>query len=455
MKKKLFSCMLMCGMAVVLTACAAPWSEEETETETEDTWSYREEFTEEELAAGSASFQAGEYIYVDASLTPYEVYQDGVDSYYINYASYENQYTDEETILDTFTPFGGSYEEFASRIKEVTGEEIDTTSLQYMLNTNGDGVEMYAFNLSNGGFLVYWCSFFEDMSDEDNIVSQSEICYAPYIYYARNGGNDGADLITADLERLKDYGGDLDFATEEETAAEAIAFIEEMSGLEISDSWRCYTYSEENLKELEDILKEYGDELLFDETLENTETGEEYMTELTLDQMEYEEYFDFYFSIEVNGLPIAWVSSSTTLGTDETVGDSLAANPNNVHSYQGTTEVNPIHVSDMECTVDENGIIEVGVDQIIEIGDVYKNESIMTPSEILVRFLNYLETDEIIIDTLTIENISLVYVSAFTDAENGVLEAALRPYWKVTTYDNWTFEHETYYYNARSGQMWG
>lgn len=450
MKKKLFGCMLMCGMAVVLTACAAPWNEAGTETE-ETEVSYREEFTDEELAAGSASFQAGEYIYVDAMLTPYEVYQDGVDSYYINYASYENQYTDEETIFDTFTPFGGSYEEFALKLKEVTGEEIDTTSLEYMLNTNGDGVEMYSFDLSNGGYLGYRCSFFENMSDEDDISSQSVYCYSPYIYYDRN---DTADLITANLERLKDYGGDLDFATEEEAAAEAIAFIEEVTGLELSDYWICYTYSEENLKELEALLKEYGDELLFDETLEDTETGEEYITELTLDQMEYEEYFDFYFSIEVNGLPLDGSASSTTLGEDETVGDSLAVNPNNISSSAGSTVVQPITVSSMGCTVDEKGIMQLSAIQMIEIGDVYKNESIMTPSEILVRFLSYLES-EVIVDTLTIEDISLVYRSAFTDAENGVLEAALRPYWKVTTYDNWTFEHETYYYNARTGQLWG
>ena len=450
MKRKMYLCAMLCAMTAALTACAAPWSEAETETE-ETEESCREEFTDEELASGSASFQAGEYIYVDATLTPYEAYQDGVDSYYINYASYENPYTDEETILDTFTPFGGSYEDFASELREIMGEKIDTASLEYTLNTNGDGVMMYSFDLSNGGFLSYWCSFFKDMSDEDDSSSQSAYCYSPYIYYDRN---DTADLITANLERLKDYGGDLDFATEEEAAAEVIAFIEEVTGLEISDSWECYTYSEENLKELEALLKEYGDELLFHETLEDTETGEEYMTELTLDQMEYEEYFDFYFSIEVNGLPIDGSASSTTLGEGETVGDSLAVNSNNISSSAGSTVVQPITVSSMDCTVDEKGVMQFSAIWMIEIGDVYKNESIMTPSEILVRFLNYLES-EVIVDTLTIEEISLVYKSAFTDAENGVLEAALRPYWKVTTYDNWTFEHETYYYNARTGQLWG
>ncbi len=444
MRRRIYAVLVLIAVSALGTACAfeSGRTAEPQETEME---SYRVELTAEEMEAGYAEFQMDERIYVDASVTQNSVYANGVDSYYVLSLCEPDEETETEESGTEEASTGKAEPEEAemgiSMGEDATGETLEEITEEKFLGYSSD--EFYSL-LAEYSSVDFSESIWYFIPEICWFRLSSFAAYDPtYIY--PNGFLPNYKL---------DTGGALSWATEEETGQEVLEFLERLTGADISEDWECAAYSQENLAEALDALEtEMGDGAYY--MVYDYDTNELLMEE-KLDASDFREFYSFWFPYDVNGIstslcPMSHGSNTIYLAEGETPGEYLYELSNGTYMVdESYLTVDPIQIG-----VCEDGIFYMYISCGWSLGDVYKEaEEVLSASDILIRCEGYLQS-EIIVDTLTVTDVSLIYDLGYTDTdkEDGVVEPVLRPYWLVSTYNNWARTHKAFIFDARTGNL--
>ena len=377
---------------------------------------YRTEFTDSELAEGYASFAVSEHLVVDAEITPYDKYADGLNSYYMTQCYEEGDVGDAESFLEEATIFGRQQDEFWELFSDASGVGISRSILEYGM-TESYG---YAFNEGLTGenglgyfVLMNWMSFGAGVWEPHAYYPMVSLVVSEEDNPAVQGSYD-----TYIMKSVLDYGGELAFADSTSLAAELKGTLEELTGRRISDVWDCVAVTNEAVS-----------------TYAALEDG-------------FEEYYCFYFYYDLDGLGIEDLSLSYEMQDGESCTDG---------ARYSTLDESSVLVSLNEVAqvvaVGESGILWMQISSGRDKGGVYKEGlSVVPPSELLATVKEYYDT-QLLVEDVTITQVRLVYSGYFTDGADGEIDNAFRPFWKVQAYDANEGSRRTFVFDAVSGEL--
>ncbi len=174
----------------------------------------------------------------------------------------------------------------------------------------------------------------------------------------------------------------------------------------------------------------------------------EIIEEAGLDNNDFSnEYYSYSFYYEIDGVPVDNIGMTYELKDGETC--TLEAR----YTSEATGSVlNSQSENAQQIIIGENGLLYLFISHLRDAGDVYREaQEIISPSEVLSKLADYYDT-QVMTDTVTITEMRLVYSGYFTDGEDGEIDNAYLPFWKVTVYDESLDCYMEFVYDAVTGE---
>ncbi len=429
MKRKVVMFFLLLSVAAVVFGCGTAGGgldSPETEgaasqeaPEGQEDAGYRTSFTESEIAEGRASFQAAENLYVDAEITPAEKYEDGVNSYYMVQHYEEGEVDGELTDASGLAAFGRTQEEFLGTLSTLTGIEADpemfeNSATERKAYWNGfvsgtdNGLD-YLFFMSWGfgdGIFeahAYYPDFYAMVTEDANIAVAE--------FYAETVG----------MMTMPDTDG-LSFADPDEEATALKGIIEQLVGRELSDTFDCISVTPEKAEAINAAYPEL-----------ELETG-------------FDGYYQYYFYYDLDGFPIERLGLSYELKDGEscTAGARYSSEENGSVLYA-------LNECTQQVAYGEDGILFLMIDNYRDKGEVYKEGlEVLSPNTVLASVERYYESTLLTNDVI-VTQVRLVYSGYFTDGEDGDVDNAFCPFWKVQAYEGSSGMNVMFAYDAVTG----
>jgi hypothetical protein len=334
-------------------------------------------------------------IQVNAQITPYDKYKDGLNSYYLepfldNDGKKYSKYTKDNVILCNQN-LNKALELIQDNAlgnfrKNKTKIESDESDLSVKIPFSG--------NRKGMGLKLDW------MFNAEQKLSGVEI------YFDTNGGSNynyatvGRHVITTEpLYKKQDFS----FMASEAVGEKCLSLTEKITGQEFSEDYIVVPVTEEMYtKVAEDGMINCGEY-----------PGEYYVSVL-------------YRSVD--GFPWKGLQMNIKQKTDDVTLDSWVEE--NSDGTLGCRDEWATYIA-----YNKDGIMDMESDVCLQQGDIYKKETVCDVNRILKNIKEYYE-NVMLTDTITVYDISIAYSSYFTDGENGVIKNAVRPFWVASICDD-------------------
>ena len=418
--KRLSFFLILCTV-LLISSCQSDKQKKVDETEKA---TYRDSFTEEEKANGTAKFDLMENVTVDAQITPSEKYKDGLKKYYMKHFYEAKDIKDVHDFIKNPTLFGRKLVQTMDLISEKLEGKF-SGKLQYD-ECHDDSAEIGVrdtFRYKNGNpykFYAYW--YIGDNDYDNNKAIRSPVMYIS----PEEGVNKALDAQTDGhvSQYLKDYKDmEIPFIKDKKKTGEELKeYLEKLLGRKLSDVWYCIPATAESVAALNKV-----DEFAVSEI----KPEEEYCT--------YRYYYD------VKGFPFTDSYLNYQLKEGETASE-LARKSTLNNTLVGLCD------SPILCRISKDGIIDLDTDNIRMEGDVYKEtEKVKTPDDILGRVRKYYEK-QILAKPITITEVRIIYTGYFTDGSEGEIQPTVAPFWRVRVYDGEADGGKYFYYDVFTGK---
>ena len=414
-KGKLF-CLFLC-IILLLSSCQIEKTKKSNETQKVP---YRDSFTEEEKANGTAKFDLMENVTVDAQITPAEKYKDGLKKYYMKHYMEPDTLKSRKDFEKQPTLFGRKL----SKSMDMIAEKVDGAFSDKKIDcddTSADLVVKTIFEGKNGetySFIAYW-------GIGDEAFDSHSKAYSPIIHIKLlEGSNSGMDtnLVENIKEYLRDY-NDIEVSFIEDkkkTGEELKEFLDKLVGRKLSNTWECVPVTVESVASLNKVFKNGISKLKPEE-----------------------EYCTYWYYYDVKGFPFTDSNLNYTLKDGETANElAKRTSPNNI--LMGLSDL------PLLCHVSKDGIIGLDIYNIRMEGDVYKDtEQVIDPDVVLQKVKKYYEK-QMLAKTVTVLDLEMVYTGYFTDGNEGEIQPMIAPFWRVRVHNG---ERNVYFvYDAFTGE---
>ncbi len=426
MKKKVVSILLVGALVAALAGCGQQGAEngagtqggsgsteqssesEESEEELDES-TLRSDFTEEELADGYASFRVSRHLWVDAEVTPADVYADGFASYYLETA-YQDGSMEEFTANPTL--FGHPQEDFFELLSDLMGFSITADLLEW--SETDDQMSASTIDIADENENPYWVNIVYNL---DATLTDRYAYHTQMYVWDFNYMNLTNDVYDCEVKLPPEENDDTPLLTDEEIAAWK-ENLEELTGRTISDTCDVVQVTEDKL-ELVASTEEYA----------NWDLG-------TVDS------YQFYYDLD--GLPVDHLDLeyALRLGNPEPYADDTDMYGNTLHAANELP---------LQVITDGSRVLQLNVRDFYRPGEVYREaQSIISPSEILPVVEEYYPESSLTAN-VTITQVRLVYAPYFTDPDDGEICNAYCPVWKVVTYDERIDNSTLFVFDAVTG----
>ncbi len=361
MKKKMIAAVSLFLMALCLTACGKEKAVQDFDLENDT----------------HLTKQLEEHVEIDADVTPYGAYKDGVSAYYIS--SYKDGMDmtassyEENPIL-----FGTSLAEQTNLMKEYFGIELEASEAEIMFS-GSDSLSLQLKDKSENVFFAYWFVNDAGLIEDPHIYypnQESVEFQISYLSVLQNGTEKFADTLysnaSSDVQTLADR---------------AKEFVKIFTGNEVADDCLC----------------------------------------IPLSDMEGDCYA-FYCFYETDGIP--WMKQGLTsqFSADANISDEVQS-----RYYDEDGALN-LYVYSAEVFCRNGKFAAMNLFDFVSVGEVYREkETVITAENLLAILENYYEKTLLARD-VTITDIRLVYNGWFSDSEDGTVENILSPFWYVQYY---------------------
>ena len=386
---------------------------------------YRDSFTEEEKANGTAKFGLMENVTVDAQITPAQKYKDGLKKYYMKTYFETKELKDKKDFADNPILYGKKL----SKVMDMVSEEMEAEFQIKKPEVDISGPYIFSAEdvLQDKEGEKYSFYAFWDTGEEE--FDYTKRLYCPRMYIQLQNGLSGVGTAYEIVQRLKDYQNiEVSFLKDKnKKGMELKAFLEKLLGRDLSDSWECIPVTEESVELLNKAFKDVSLSAHID-----LKQGEEYCV--------YRYYYD------VKGFPFADLCLEYDVKEGETVSKIAGMSTINKKRLSGLSERSII------CEVSQNGIVSIDTAKIRMEGDVYKKaEKVISPDTALQKVKNYYGK-QIIRKPITVTEMSIVYTGYFTDGSEGEIQPTVAPFWRVRVYNNDVDGSKYFVYDAFTGE---
>ncbi|MDE6639800.1 MAG: hypothetical protein K2K63_04690 [Acetatifactor sp.] len=359
-------------------------------------------------------------VLVDAVITPYSRYQNGLNAYYVSMMYREEDLVSGEDFIFSPVIYGYSPEELARLLAEQSGflPEYVWETVPYPGELIGNltmrdcmGVERI--------FRCYW------LTDEAGRVDLSPNA----VYYDYEGNHFDHNAVCNLLRVAYPDESELDFASSGELAAQAEAILKTLTGEDYYSEVICVPMGEANRQLLKDRGFETGD----------LSTGSSLYPE--------EDYYGYLFYRDMDGFPLRYLSLSLVLTENVTWEEEL-----NVQHYQDFL-IPFIADKQFVSWGEVGGLRYLSIDRKPNIMGTYKEqESVCDINVILENARQYFDS-VLNTSTMTVNHIEIAYSYWFSDAEDGPLRNIAAPFWVVQYWNPASEVQMMLVFDAFSGQF--
>ncbi len=409
-------------------------SEESEESEKElDESALRSDFTEEELADGQADFQVSEHLYVDAEVTPADVYAGGVASYYLE-TFYEDG-TQEEFAAHPQI-FGQAQEDFFATLSDVLGVSITADLLDYMDDEETQQIVESTDLLpaDNGASYRVGVVWKTDEALAGRYASKSVVNT-----FSDDASLDDINTVMGGCERYLSPDEKEGLLLTDDELAVWRETIGELTGRIISGFCDGIHVTEENVLAISEINSLYEGNWL---------------------DWKADPADGYYFYYDLDGLLIDVLSLTYALDPDdpEPCADDVEVRKE-LSQLRGTAELQNLsllHAKDdrvQELVTDGTHMMGLYLCNRYQAGEVYREaQPVLSPSVPLEAVEAYYPEEKLTAD-VTVTQVRLVYAAYFTDPADGEIRNAYCPFWKVVVYDENLHENRMFVFDAVSGDI--
>ncbi len=378
--------MVLASVLIFMTSCSSPKKESN---------GISSKVSQIDIENGHLKMELMEKVSVDAEITPYSKYKDGVNMYYFepfldNYGKSDlNEYKNRPVL------FNQDIKEITKLIQEYSDGTFYTLkndikiikqdlelSIPFMAD-DGEKRNLYGiWYLNEDGQFVGTEVYFKSAKTDEK--------------YAQIGKS-----ILDDVPGYEEK--NFEFADHNTISNEIRTLVERITGRKISEKMYCVPVTEKLYNAVTDVQ------------------------EIDRDKMPYPgEYYTFIMYYDIDGLPWKLINFSMK----ESKGVNLA---DDVKVFDG--ELISKNEWPLVVTYNADGIMSLELDSFFKIGKPYKEkEQVCTPEKILEQVEIYFQ-ETLLEVPVTIYEISLAYDSYFTDPKDGLIENVVRPFWLVRYWD--------------------
>lgn len=380
--------------------------------------------SESDMEESHLSLTLTENVFIDADITPYNTYKDGLNSYFLESFVEMKDADTEEAIQDYLTTiFHQSVSDIAAKI-----EKYSNTTADFSKQTISS-------------------SLFSDITGQ--IILQ--------IPLQNSTGDDWRDITCAWAWLPEDATLDGAEFYYYDTGTEAYNFYT------LGDEILLYTCKEESnlafadAQVLGEALREWLEELF------SEELSEEYLcipvTERVCEQLDASadfitDYYFYRFYRQIDGF--TWKEMSASMKVEK---NALMAK--NVEK-QGYPEdeylyLTPLRQIPQDISYDQDGIRYLALSKFSEVGDMYQSKkAIVNMNQLLEAIKNYYD-DQLLLYPITLQKINLCYASYFSAPEDGEIRNIVQPFWQILYYDEQAKQTMQFWIDAYTGTFvsWG
>lgn len=424
--------MLSFAIAVCTSCSPSPkQGKEETVTTDEMQDYFAAALSEEEMEQSHLTLTLMENIYVDADITPYSRYKDGLNAYYISdYVEAENVYTEEALeerttfchweaadFLNIFEKYTNASFDLSEKIIQafVSGDDSNIGHMRLTLPVHkneeeqGDDFNYYfTWNWNwwiNQGRTILPCFTYCDYSYESNNINQFLNKIPAYI-----------EEYIPDCEK-----NSLAFADAEKLGKELKDMLEDILGVTLHEEYTCIPVGSKNYETLLEILSE--EELA---EMRTVDSGEQ----VILQEFPKEnEYYSYGFLRDIDGFQWRELIIDLTVTDDMVLSETVEAA--HVDSF-----VTSLSEYEQKVCYDKDGIYEMHLYRTANIDELYKEREAVLDINQLLNVLRECYADQLILYPITIQNIEICYASYFSNPDEGMVRDEVQPFWIVTYYDS-------------------
>lgn len=366
---------------------------------------YRDQLTPEEIQQGTATFDMGEKLSVDATLTPQKEYEAGLNSY-DSQIVYEGKAGTEDSFKKKTTLFGNDQKQ----LNDCLNEWQKGTLQKIAVNIPGKKEEQGPM-IGTGTF----------HTDAGRTYTLSMWWEHNYPYYPKKSVVSPELSIYPEEQELDVtnqmyHGNQKKPATKQETddekkqAAEYKAWLEKLMGRKLAGRYRVMDTDPDG-------------------------SGKRYTV--------YEYYHD------VDGFPLVPSSLSYRMKEGETADEEAQS------GGTGGIQLDTLCEPAQRVMTDQDGICAVSCYSFFEKGKIYKkDQTVISPDEILKKMKAYYER-MVQLDKKTIREIELVYTLYFSDGNEGKIRLVMTPVWRVVVQDEGEDANLVFWYDAFNGECYG
>lgn len=415
-KKRLF--ILLSILVVTVTSCSNQKNdkkEKATDSPKKEIVYYSGKLSDEEKESTHLSLDLAENIVVDADITSYSKYKDGMDSYFI-----ENLKQDRKTSISSYRKnpdiFGTPLKQFIKELAEVGQCSLSNGRTDTLYDKEKKlifGNTDFQDSDQNVRRLIFTQNLYgaKKFSGIDDLALSSVISNLKNIDQIMYGTTQlGENMMTV----FPDYDmSDLSFCDKEEVGEKLKDFVSKMLKMEVADQYDCVPVTKDSYRRL--INRFYEDESTAVKPFE-------------------EDYYFYRFFPAINGLRWRQFAYGQTITVgNEPVADDVIRQSESWNTQ--TKELIGVTLQSMDektqrFVYGENGIQEMTLSHMIETTDVYKKQQSICPIDVVLTKIQEELTKGITLPS-TIYNIELCYSSSFSDAADGEIRNITKPCWIV------------------------
>ncbi|RKI25241.1 hypothetical protein D7V82_13565 [bacterium 1xD8-6] len=381
-RRTIISLMLIAGLLVLLASCSSP------KEEPQDTL---RKISQRDLQLGHIKVELLEKVSVDADVTPYSKYKDGLNAYYLE-TSFDNH---GESNIKKYKKkpiiFNQDMATVTNLVEKYTKGKFSASKSK--INVLENDLQLFVPYVNkaekNGEIYSSW-----------SLNSKRQFAGTQFHFLSSEESSSYAELGTHILRNIPMYKKEnLEFINYNTIIQQMQALAEQITGRKISDEIYCIPITEELYKQVTKILNMEQDELPY--------LGEYYILIM---------YFD------IDGLPWKLINYAMPEKNGMKLSDDVIVNEGELYSKNEWPLVVAYNV---------DGIIDLQLDSFFMLGEPYiEKKKVCTLQKVLEQTRGYFQ-DLLLENSITVYDISLAYDSYFTDSNDGLIENVVRPFWTV------------------------
>ncbi|MDE5588555.1 MAG: hypothetical protein K2J60_05365 [Acetatifactor sp.] len=375
----------------------------------------------EEMESTHLEMELTDGVLVDAVITPYSRYQNGLNAYYVSMMYQEEDLVSLEDFVAEPSIYGYSLEELAQLLAEQSG-----FSAEYVWETVSYQDELIG-NLTMrdpaGVERTLWCGWSTD--EAGHVYSSPNALY--YNYEWESFDHSAACNL---LSMAVPDESELNFASSGELAVKAEQILETLTGEDYYPEVICVPMGEANRQQLKDhgyeLQGQFGSTPYFEE-----------------------DYYAYLFYRDVDGFPLKYLCPSITLTENVTWEEELNSQ---VHMNMLIPLMANKHFVSWGG---DSGLRYLSTNRKLCMQEVYKEQEQICDINVILENARQYFDSMLITNTLTVNHIEIAYSYWFSDVEDGPLRNIAAPFWTVQYWNPASEFQMLLVYDAFTGQFVG